>query len=233
MGQRTILLVEDEDTLSRALKYSLEKEGYAVRTATDGAKGLALARETHPDLVLLDLMLPTMDGLEVCRVLRRETTIPILILTAKVDEVDKVVGLELGADDYVTKPFSLRELLARIKAQLRRTEMNRASPPAADGPAPLKAEGLEVDPARRKGTLNGAPLQLRPKEFDLLAFLMKNRGIVFTRETLLERVWGYEYAGDPRTVDVHIRWLREKVEADPSNPRLLLTVRGVGYKFEG
>ena len=232
MSQRTILLVEDEETLARALQYSLEKEGYQVTIAADGAQGLELARSLKPDLVLLDLMLPAMDGLEVCRTLRQETTVPILMLTAKVDEVDKVVGLELGADDYVTKPFSMRELLARVKAQIRRGSMSR-SPETATRDVPMVSGNLRMDHAARNIWVEDRVLHLRPKEFDLLSFFLRNPGIVFTRETLLERVWGYDYAGDTRTVDVHIRRLREKVEENPSQPKRLITARGVGYKFEG
>lgn len=232
MSQRTVLLVEDEQTLARALEYTLAQEGYRVLVAADGAEGLALAYQVKPDMVLLDILLPKIDGFELCRILRREMTLPILILTAKVDEVDKVVGLELGADDYMTKPFSMRELLARVKALLRRVEMDQ-SRLLLQPPAPLVSDGLEVDVAGRVVRLHHRPLELPPKEFDLLAFLLQNRGIVFSRATLLERVWGYEYAGETRTVDVHIRWLREKLEEDPSNPRRLVTVRGAGYKLEG
>ena len=232
MAQRTILLVEDEDTLARAVQYSLEKEGFAVRVATDGAQGISLARGSSPDLVLLDLMLPGVDGLDVCRALRRESPVPIVMLTAKSEEVDKVVGLELGADDYITKPFSMRELIARVRAQLRRAEM---TPPTGGGGADgsVVASGtLRMDLSGRHASLDSAPLRLRPKEFDLLAFLLRNRGTVLSREILLDRVWGYDYAGDTRTVDVHVRWLREKIESDPGNPVRLLTVRSVGYKFE-
>ena len=231
MDRRTILLIEDEETLTRALEYTLGKEGYAVLTAADGAEGLALAREARPDLVLLDIMLPKVDGFDVCRILRKETRLPILVLTAKVDEVDKIVGLELGADDYMTKPFSMRELLARVKALLRRVEMEREGH-NSEAPS-LVFDALEVDVPRRVAWLDGERVQLRPKEFDLLAFLLSNRGIVFSRDTLMDRVWGYDYMGDGRTVDVHVRWLREKIEETPSHPRRLVTVRGVGYKFEG
>ena len=233
MSEGTILLVEDEETLSRALEYTLAKEGYRVLVASDGARGLELARQAKPGLVLLDLMLPKIDGFDLCRILRRETTVPILILTAKVDETDKIVGLELGADDYMTKPFSMRELLARVKALLRRIEMDQAPQSGQDELALLMSNGLEVDLARRLARLDQQPLKLRPKEFELLAFLLRNRGIAFTRDTLLERVWGYNFRGDSRTVDVHVRWLRSKIEEDPSQPRRLLTVRGVGYKLEG
>ena len=233
MDLRTILLVEDEETLSRALEYFLGKEGYGVLTASDGAQGLAMAREARPDLLLLDIMLPTMDGFEVCRILRKEMNLPILLLTAKVDEVDKIVGLELGADDYLTKPFSMRELLARVKALLRRVEMDRTDNAQPPVPELLVSDGLEMDVARRTLSFNRQLVQLRPKEFDLLAFLLQGQGIVYSRDTLLDRVWGYDYAGDSRTVDVHVRWLREKIEEDPSQPRRLMTVRGVGYKLEG
>jgi two-component system OmpR family response regulator len=233
MAQCTLLLIEDEETLVRALSYTLGREGFRVLAAADGTKGLALAREQHPDLVVLDIMLPGMDGLEVCRRLRRESATPILMLTAKAEEVDKIVGLELGADDYMTKPFSTRELVARVKSLLRRVEMDHAAAARATASEVLQADGLEVDLGGRKVTVSGRTVTLRPKEFDLLAFLVKNRGIVFSRDTLLEKVWEYEYAGGTRTVDVHMRWLREKIEEDPSKPRRLVTVRGVGYKLEG
>ncbi|TLN06673.1 response regulator transcription factor, partial [bacterium] len=181
------------------------------------------------------IMLPKLDGFEVCRILRREMTVPILMLTAKTEEIDKVVGLELGADDYMTKPFSVRELLARIRAMLRRTEMMKQEIAASKEAQPslVKVGSLEIDPTRHQVSLSGSVLDLSPKEFDLLAFLASNPGRVFSRDYLLERVWGYDYAGGTRTVDVHIRWLRQKIEVDPAHPRHLLTVRGVGYKFEG
>ncbi|MCH8192025.1 MAG: response regulator transcription factor [Chloroflexi bacterium] len=232
MPQRTILLVEDEETLARAVAFTLEREGYRMLTAADGAVGLAMAREAKPDLLLLDVMLPNIDGFDLCRILRRETTMPILMLTAKVDEVDRIVGLELGADDYLTKPFSMRELVARIKALFRRIEMDLTEKGKALPPPVLDSDGLRLDPAARVVTLRGKPVSLRPKEFDLLAFLLGNAGIVFSRDVLLERVWGYEYTGDTRTVDVHVRWLREKIEDDPGKPRRLVTMRGVGYKLE-
>lgn len=227
-----ILLVEDEETLSSALQFSLEREGFTVRTAADGLTGLAMSRELHPDLVLLDLMLPGIDGLEVCRRIRSQSATPILMLTAKADEVDKIVGLELGADDYVTKPFSMRELLARIRAQLRRGELQKSSADSGKESTVVAAGGLEMDLARRLALKGKTPVQLRPKEFDLLAFFLRSPGIVFSRETLLERIWGFDYVGDSRTVDVHVRWLREKIEDNPAEPRNLLTVRGIGYKFE-
>lgn len=228
----TILIVEDQETLLEALKYRFNQEGYQILTARDGVEAVEIAQREQPELILLDIMLPRMDGLEVCRLLRKEMAVPILILTAKDTEADKIVGLEFGADDYVTKPFSLRELVARVKAMLRRAELARPAP-VGPAPAPIRAKDLEIDLIRHQVTLGGRSLELKPKEFDLLAFLARNPGQVFTREHLLEKVWGYDYAGDTRTVDVHIRWLREKIETTPSHPRRILTVHGVGYKFEG
>ena len=226
MGSK-ILVVEDEPALLEALRYNFSREGYQVVTASDGAEAVEQARQQRPDVIVLDLMLPKLDGLEVCRILRRDMTVPILMLTAKGEEVDRVVGLEMGADDYVTKPFSLRELLARVRAMLRRAGM----PAAPQGEDVIRAGDLEVDPARRQASMNGVPLVLKPREFDLLAFLARSQGLVFTREQLLEKVWGYRYAGDSRTVDVHVHWLRQKLERDPQNPQHLVTVRGVGYKL--
>ena len=217
-----------------ALRYGLTKEGYDVVAATDGQEALEVAQAQKPDLILLDIMLPKVDGFEVCRILRREMSVPIIMLTARDGEIDKVIGLELGADEYLTKPFSMRELQARVKAMLRRVEMVRQEVKSEEALAAaqrLQAGDLSVDLGEHRVTRRGVPLTLRPKEFDLLTFLMRNRGQVFTRETLLDRVWGYEVAVDTRTVDVHIRWLREKIEDDPSEPRRLETVRGVGYRF--
>ncbi len=228
MAVSKVLIVEDDQNLTSALKYSLAKEGYDVVSAADGAAGLETARREKPDLVILDVMLPGMSGFEVCRILRKEATIPIIMLTARDEEADKVVGLDLGADDYMTKPFSMRELLARVRAMLRRTDM--LSPKA--GPV-FRAGKIEVDLARHMACRGGVAVALTPKEFELLAFLIQNKGIAFTREHLLEKIWGYEFAGDSRTVDVHVRWLREKIEDDPAAPACLLTVRGVGYKLEG
>jgi DNA-binding response OmpR family regulator len=235
MADAMILIVEDDQTLLGVLKYNLAKEGYDVVTAIDGAQALEVARSEKPDLIVLDIMLPKLDGFEVCRILRREMTVPILMLTAKIEEVDKVVGLELGADDYMTKPFSMRELLARIRAMLRRKEMMNQEIASTKevNPSVVKVGSLEINPARHQVYLSGCLLNLSPKEFDLLTFLASNQGRVFSRDYLLEKVWGYDYAGDSRTVDVHIRWLRQKIEVDPAHPRYLLTVRGIGYKFEG
>jgi two-component system OmpR family response regulator len=235
MSGSKILVVEDDQTLLNVLKYNLVKEGYTVLTAADGVQALDVARSNRPDLIVLDIMLPKLDGFEVCRILRREMTTPILMLTAKAEETDKVVGLELGADDYMTKPFSMREFLARVKAMLRRAEMMKvaASPVKDLIPSSIKAGEIEVDLARHTVSRSGTLIDMSPKEFDLLGFLVKNKEQAFTRDQLLEKVWGYDYAGDTRTVDVHIRWLRQKIEVDPANPKRLLTVRGIGYKFEG
>jgi two-component system, OmpR family, response regulator len=226
-----ILVVEDDPNLLKTLAYNLGREGYEVATAADGEQALETARREKPDLIILDIMLPRMSGLEVCRILRREMTVPILMLTARAEETDKVIGLELGADDYMTKPFSIRELLARVHAILRRADMAGAAP--AESETALKIDDIEIDPARHRATRRGEALGLTPKEFDLLAFLARNKGFVFSREQLLEKVWGYDYAGDTRTIDVHVRWLRQKIEADPQQPRRLITIRGIGYKLEG
>jgi two-component system OmpR family response regulator len=226
-GLKSVLVVEDEPTLVATLRYNLEREGHRVLTAADGEAGLSLARSQHPDLVLLDLMLPGMSGLELCRILRRESTVPILMLTARAEETDKVVGLELGADDYVTKPFSMRELIARVGALLRRAEL---APPTER--EVIVAGDLQVDLRRREASRDGKQLQLKPKEYELLVFLLKNRGRAFTRDQLLNQVWGYDFAGDTRTVDVHVSWLRQKIETQPSKPVRLITVRGVGYRFD-
>ncbi len=231
MAANKILVVEDEATLREMLQFNLEKEGYSVITAGDGVTALKLARSEHPDLIVLDIMLPELDGFEVCRILRREMTVPILMLTAKEDEIDRVLGLELGADDYMTKPFSMRELKARVKAMLRR--MSMLQPPSEAIADIISAGDLTIDLNRHRVSIKGAVVEMKPREFELLAFLARNRGHVYSRDALLEHVWGYDYAGETRTVDVHIRWLREKIETNPSQPSRLITVRGIGYKFEG
>ena len=237
----TILVVEDEPTLIDTLEYNLTRQGYAVSTAADGFKALELARSLHPDLIVLDVMLPGLDGFEICRILRQEMSTPILMLTARDDEIDKVVGLEVGADDYLTKPFSMRELMARVKAHLRRVrmirqEMEGEEETADDRPATaagLTFGSLHIDPDRHE-VVNGAEiLHLKPKEFELLHFLARNRGMALSRDLILERVWDWDFDGGSRTVDVHVRWLREKIEEDPAHPRRIVTVRGVGYRFEG
>ena len=227
-----VLVVDDEATLVDTIRYNLRREGYEVQVAGEGHEAIRLARASSPDLVVLDLMLPGLDGLEVCRQLRRESIVPILMLTAKDDEVDKIVGLEVGADDYMTKPFSMRELLARVRAMLRRSRMAQQAG-EADGAQAVRSGDLEADPLQRRVVLGERSLQLKPKEFDPLVYLMQQRGRVLTRDQLLEKVWGYTFGGDTRTVDVHIRWLREKIEEDPGTPRRLETVRGVGYRFVG
>lgn len=234
MADLKVMVVEDDQTLLSVLEYNLTKGGYQVVTASDGLEALEVARAERPHLVLLDIMLPKLDGLEVCRILRKEGSVPILMLTARAEEVDKVVGLELGADDYLTKPFSMRELLARVKAMLRRSQVGGVPAVEADdaGQQPIKVGDLEVDVRRHRVSCRGSQIGLTPTEFALLAFLAGNAGRVFTRDQLLHHVWGYDYAGDTRTVDVHMRWLRQKIETEPAHPRHLLTVRGVGYKFE-
>jgi len=234
--QNKVLVVEDDLTLSEALEYNLEGEGYQVVTAADGLTALEMAREEDPDLIVLDIMLPGLDGLEVCRILRQAMTTPILMLTARADEVDRVVGLEVGADDYLTKPFSMREFLARVKAQLRRVRLDReelTQKGEQAGPTPLEFGDLNIDLDRHEASFRGDPLHLKPREFDLLVFLARHKGMALSRDLILERVWGWDYGGGSRTVDVHVRWLREKIEADPADPRRIVTVRGVGYVFEG
>lgn len=227
---KTILLVDDEPTLVEALHYNLTKEGYRVITATDGVEALERARRDAPDLILLDLMLPRMDGLDVCRAVRRESMVPIIILTAKDTEVDTVLGLELGADDYLVKPVRLRELLARVKARLRRFDaVPMPAPPALDR---VQFGRIVVGRDSRRVFRDEREIVLTLKEYDLLDYLLANADKVISREVLLDKVWGYEYAGDSRTVDVHIRWLREKVEDEPANPRHIKTVRGIGYRLE-
>lgn len=232
-----VLVVEDEPSLQDTLTYNLKKEGYNVEAVGDGRSALEAARRLKPDLILLDLMLPEIDGFEVARILRKEMTTAILMLTARDDEIDRVVGLEVGADDYLTKPFSMRELLARVKAQLRRTRMLREEMEKLSESAPthetLKFENLVIDLTRREVILDNQPLQLKPKEYELLLFLAEHRGQMLSREFILERVWGWDFIGDSRTVDVHVRWIRQKIEPDAANPKRIVTVRGGGYRFEG
>jgi len=233
---KTILVVEDEPSLQETLAYNLKKEGYTVEAVGDGLVALESARQLKPDLIVLDLMLPGMDGFEVCRTLRKEMTTPILMLTARDDEIDRVVGLEVGADDYLTKPFSMRELMARVKAQLRRARLIREElgKQTADVPQEkLNFGNLVINQTRREVILNNEPLQVKPKEYELLLFLAEHRGKMLSREFILERVWGWDYIGDSRTVDVHVRWLRQKIEAEPAKPERIITVRGGGYRFEG
>jgi DNA-binding response OmpR family regulator len=238
MKMPTILLVEDDLTLRETLAYNLQRQEYSVETASDGQAAVEAARRLHPNLhlVVLDLMLPILDGFEVCRILRSEMSVPIIMLTARDDEIDRVIGLEIGADDYITKPFSMREFLARVKAHLRRERLVRdelSSGSSAQASQLLRFDNLVIDLTRREVLLNDRPLALKPQEFTLLLFLARHRGQALTREALLERVWGWEFSGNTRTVDVHIRWLREKIEPNPGSPTRIVTVRGSGYRFEG
>jgi two-component system OmpR family response regulator len=230
LGAKTVLVVEDEPTLSSVLSYNLRKNGFQVISAADGVTGLQEARRAKPDVVVLDLMLPKMDGLEVCRRIRADSDVPILMLTARSEELDKVIGLEMGADDYLAKPFGMRELMARVRALIRRSSQRTDQSAAEDGTV-VRVGEVELDARGRTVRRGEEEIALKPKEFDLVFFLARNAGQVFTREQLLEKVWGYDFFGGSRTVDVHMRWLREKLEPDPPRPRHLLTVRGVGYKF--
>ncbi len=233
--KQKILIVEDEPALRETLEYNLSRQGYAVISASDGKAALETARRSRPNLIVLDIMLPYLDGFEVCRILRQEMNVPILMLTARDSEIDRVVGLEMGADDYLTKPFSMRELQARVKALLRRVRLDKED--AESTPAPrakiYRFGNLRLDVSRREVYLNEKPIRLKPKEFDLLLYLAQHKGQVLSRDRLLEHVWGWDFKGSSRTVDVHIRWLREKIEPVPARPTRLVTVRGAGYRFEG
>ncbi len=220
-----LLVVEDDQTLSETLVYNLKREGYEVIQADDGISALNLAREHQPDLILLDIGLPELDGLSVCRTLRREMSVIIVLLTARSGEMDRIIGLDLGADDYITKPFSLGELLARLRAVQRRGQR--------DVDLRLKSGDLILDLVGRRALKGDQVLTLSPREYELLAEFIRHKGAVLTRDLLLQRVWGFDFTGDTRTVDVHIRWLREKIEDDPANPLRIETVRGLGYRFEG
>ncbi len=219
-----ILIVEDEKILLDLLAHHLQSEGYAVVVCQSGDEGLELARSERPDVCVFDVMLPGLDGLSLCRILRRESNVPIILLTARASEMDRVIGLDSGADDYVVKPFSLPELTARIRAALRRSPQRNSGV--------LRVGEVMLDPVAHRVFVGEREVKLTPKEFELLAVLMRNRGVVLTREALISQVWGYDFGGDIRTVDVHIRWLREKLEEDPANPRHLHTVRGVGYRMD-
>ena len=252
LSSPTILVVDDEPSLLHALSYTLRQEGYRVEVAANGVEAIQAARREKPQAVVLDVMLPGIDGLQVCRTLRSESTVPILLLSARGEEIDRVVGLEVGADDYLVKPFAMRELLARVRAMLRRVDMMTPRPNAGSTPLTIapstesQAErrpwdepvdeavvlgDLVVDRARRVATLGGSPLSLRPKEFDLLHYLAQHPGVVHSRDALLRRVWAYDFPFGTRTVDVHVRWLRQKIERDPAHPTRLETVRGVGYRL--
>lgn len=235
--KNSILVVEDEKALRETLEYNLTNEGYEVETSADGLDAFQKAHNGNYNLILLDIMLPGMDGFEICRKIRAEKNTPILMLTARDDEIDRIVGLEVGADDYMSKPFSMRELLARVKAMLRRVRLMQEE----SAPAPAESSTKEVlsfgdlviDSIRREVRINNENLELKPKEFELLHYLAVNRGRALSREKILEDVWGWDYMGESRTVDVHMRWLRQKIEVDPGQPSRLITVRGAGYRFEG
>ncbi len=231
----TILVVEDELALQEALAYNLKKQGYVTETAGDGKSAIDTARQIKPDLVVLDIMLPVYDGFEVCRILRQEMNVPIIMLTARDDEIDRVIGLEMGADDYLTKPFSMREFLARVKAHLRLVRMEREEkqPARNNVRESLEFDNLRIDLPRHEVFLNGQILNLKPKEYELLVFLVQHQRQVLSRDFILQRVWDWDFTGGSRTVDVHVRWLREKIEIDPANPLRIVTVRGAGYRFEG
>jgi DNA-binding response OmpR family regulator len=230
-----ILVVEDEITLLETLTYNLVREGYEVAAVNNGIDALEKARQFKPDILVLDIMLPGIDGFDITRILRQEMNVPILMLTARDDEIDRVLGLEMGADDYLTKPFSMRELKARIKAHLRRVRLIREETKTGD---PIEGDAfsfgnLRINLTRREVHFKEKVLPLKPKEYELLLFLGQHRGKVLSREMLLEQVWGWDFSGGSRTVDVHVRWLREKIEDEPANPERIVTVRGVGYRFDG
>ena len=227
--QRRILLVEDEESLAESIRYSLEREGFTVTLAVDGRKAIERFRNDDPDLVILDLMLPELSGLDVCRLIRQESNVPIVMVTAKDSEADKVAGLELGADDYVTKPFSIRELVSRVRAHLRRARM-QAPAPAEEM---LNGGPIEMDVAKHEVRVGEGLVAFPPKEFELLEAFLRRRGRLLTREFLIEEIWGHDYVGDTKTLDVHVKRIRQKIEHDPHDPELLLTVRGLGYKFVG
>jgi two-component system, OmpR family, alkaline phosphatase synthesis response regulator PhoP len=224
--RKKILLVDDEATIVQSLRYNLERSGYAVTAAGDGRTAVALVASEQPDLVILDIMLPLLDGIEACKEIRKTSSVPIIMLTAKDQEFDKVLALELGADDYVTKPFSLGEIIARVKARLRRTEVDLEQRDES-----ITIGEITIDRSRQRLTVRGDVVALAPKEFRLLHVLMENRGRIVTRQMLLEKVWGYDFEGEHQTISVHIRWLREKIESDPNNPRHIITVRSRGYMF--
>lgn len=224
---KKILVVDDESAILKTLRFNLERSGYDVVTATDGRTAVALAQREKPDLVVLDIMLPVLDGVEVCKQIRRFSDVPIIMLTAKDQEIDKVLAFELGADDYVTKPFALHEFLARVKVRLRK-------PPGAqeNHDTPIVAGDITLDPSRQQLVVRGSEVALAPKEFALLKLLMENQGRIVTRQNLLDKIWGYDFDGEQQTVSVHVRWLREKIEVDSARPRHILTVRSRGYMFK-
>jgi DNA-binding response OmpR family regulator len=225
----SIYVVEDDTVLADAVRFNLERQGYRVAILHDGHEAVRAIEQGNPDLVILDVMLPGLDGFEVCRRVRRHSTMPILMLTARGEEIDRVMGLEIGADDYLTKPFSLRELQARVRALLRRSTIR----PAADRILPSQTGNLRVSPGERRAWIGDHEVQLRPREFDLLAYLVQNQSLALTRQQILDGAWGSDFVGDERTVDVHVKALRDLIEEDPRHPSRIVTVRGVGYRFEG
>ena len=237
MKKNKILIVEDETNIADSIKLNLEAEGYNVEYTTDGQMGLHYARTIKPDLIILDIMLPKLDGFEVNKIIQKELSIPVIFLTAKSDEISTVLGLELGADDYISKPFSMRELVSRVKAVLRRLENTKShSMPSQINNNPQKGkfiyDDIEIDIDGRRVLRNGNLIHLKPKEFEILVYLSSNQGMAISRDTLLDKIWGIDYFGDKRTVDVHIRWLRKKIELDSQKPKHLITVRNVGYRFD-
>jgi DNA-binding response OmpR family regulator len=225
-SRKKILLVDDEATIVQSLRYNLERSGYSVTAAGDGRSAVALVASEQPDLVILDIMLPLLDGIEACKEIRKTSSVPIIMLTAKDQEFDKVLALELGADDYVTKPFSLGEIIARVKARLRRSDVDLEQRDES-----ITIGDITIDRSRQRLTVRNETVALAPKEFRLLHVLMENRGRIVTRQMLLEKVWGYDFEGEHQTISVHVRWLREKIEIDPNNPRHIITVRSRGYMF--
>lgn len=237
MKKNKILIVEDETNIADSIKLNLEAEGYNVEYTTDGQMGLHYARTLKPDLIILDIMLPKLDGFEVNKIIQKELSIPVIFLTAKSDEISTVLGLELGADDYISKPFSMRELISRVKAVLRRLENTKShSMPSQINNNPQKGkfiyDDIEIDIDGRRVLRNGNLIHLKPKEFEILVYLSSNQGMAISRDTLLDKIWGIDYFGDKRTVDVHLRWLRKKIELDSQKPKHLITVRNVGYRFD-
>ena len=230
MTKGSILLVEDEENIREALKYILTQENYSVTIASDGSEGLSLAQELNPDLILLDVMLPEIDGMELCKIIRRASDVPIIMLTARSEEVDKVLGLEIGADDYITKPFSKHELLARIRAVLRRVTSNTEQHEVTS--EILQSGKITLNKKSHIVTIHGINLDFSPREFSLLQLLMENQNRALSRDQMLELIWGEDWYGDTRTVDVHVRWIRQKIEVDSANPKIIVTVRGVGYRFD-
>ncbi len=231
MSDPKILIVEDEENIREAVVYSLTQEGFDVYSANDGEDGLNKARTIKPDLILLDVMLPKLDGFEVCRIIRKDFDLPVFMLSAKGEEIDRVVGLELGADDYITKPFSMRELVVRIRNMLKRS--SKISKNVSSNSDFISFGNLSIDLISHKVKRDNQEINLKPREFELLYLLVSNQGKALSRHQILEKLWGHQYIGDIRTVDVHVRWIREKIEDDPSSPSRLVTIRGIGYRFDG